>query len=393
MHAHRQRITIIGYTLGRQPHRRFGILQSDRHFHTVIFGQTGTGKSSLIKSMASQDFENSQGFCLVDPHGDLAEQIQMVAGDRALYWNAADPTCPYGYNPLTFVTPEYRPLIASGIISTLKQQWAAAWGARMEHLLRFALLALLETPAATLADIVPMFTNKSFRSRVVSRVADREVLRFWKHEFVNMNYKNAADGVAPIANKLGAFLAHPVVRKAVCNPETPLRFRRIMDEGHVLIINLAKGKLGSDISDILGGLIVSSIMHAAASRQDQPMHQRAPYFLYVDEFHTFTSSAFVGLLSEMRKFSLGMIVATQFTAQLKEQVFEAVMGNVGTVIVFRVGATDAPILAAQLGDIQPRDLTNLANYEVNMKQMINGAQSKALSARTLLWSRLDMPQS
>lgn len=382
MRRHRDIITTIGETLGRQPSRRFGIRQPDRLFSTYIIGQTGTGKSSLMASMATQDLLMNQGFCLIDPHGDLAAEVYAAAGADAIYWDAADPACPYGYNPLTYVVPEYRPLIASGIIDTLKQQWAAAWGARMEHLLRFALLALLETPGATFSDIIPMFTDKDFRRQVVARVTDEEVMRFWKKEFPNMNYKNAADGVAPIANKLGAFLAHPVVRKAVCDPETPLRFRRIMDEGRVLIVNLAKGRLGSDISDILGGLIVSSTMHAAASRQDQASYQRVPYFLYVDEFHTFTSSAFVGLLSEMRKFGLGLIVAHQFTAQLKEQVFEAVMGNVGTVIVFRVGATDAPILATQLGDINPRDLMNVANYELNMKLMIDGVQSKVFSART-----------
>ena len=363
---------------------RFGIRQRDRLFHMWGIGQTGTGKSALMANMAMQDLSMGQGFCLIDPHGDLAEQVQGAAGDRALYWDTADPTCPYGYNPLTYVMPEYRPLIASGIIDTLKQQWADAWGARMEHLLRFSLLALLETPTATFTDIMPMFTDKDFRSRVLARVSDDEVLKFWRSEFPNMNYKNAADGVAPIANKLGAFLSHPVVRKAVCTPETPLRFRRIMDEGQVLIINLVKGRLGSDISDVLGGLIVSSIMHAAISRQDQAPHVRVPYYLYVDEFQSVTNSVFVDLISEIRKYALGLVLANQFTSQLKEQVFDAVIGNVGTVLVFRVGAKDAPLLAKHLGNFNPSDLTHLGNYEISMKMMIDGEQSKAFSAKTVL---------
>ena len=383
MQPHRAIVSILGKTLGRSPHRQFGIRQSDRLFHTYVIGQTGTGKSALLANLAIQDVRMGQGFCLVDPHGDLAGEVRTAAGERAIYWDIADPDCPYGYNPLTYVKAEYRPLIASGIIDTLKQQWADAWGARMEHLLRFAVLALLETPGSTLADIMPMYTDKSFRSRIVARVTDKEVRRFWHDEFPNMNYKNAADGVAPIANKLGAFLAHPVVRKAVCDPETPLRFRRIMDEGQMLVVNLAKGRLGTDIANVLGGLVVSNVMHAAVSRQDQPQELRRPFILYVDEFHSFTSAAFVGVLSEMRKYGLGLVVANQYTGQLKPEVLEAVFGNVGTLMSFRIGAKDAPIIAAQLGDIDPRDLINLGNYELNMKLMIDGVASKAFSAATL----------
>ena len=252
----------------------------------------------------------------------------------------------------------------------------------MEHLLRFAVLALLDTPQSTLADIMPMYTDKSFRSRVVSRVTDAEVQRFWHDEFPDMNYKNAADGVAPIANKLGAFLAHPVVRKAVCGPAIPLRFRRIMDGGQVLIVNLAKGRLGADIANVIGGLVVSNVMHAAMSRQDQKAAKRRPFILYADEFHSFTSAAFVSVLSEMRKYGLSLVVAHQYTMQLKAEVLEAVFGNVGTVMSFRIGAHDAPEIAKQLGDIDPCDLINLANYEMAMKLMIDGAQSKAFSAAT-----------
>jgi type IV secretory pathway TraG/TraD family ATPase VirD4 len=255
----------------------------------------------------------------------------------------------------------------------------------MEHLLRYSLLALLERPHSTLEDIMAMFLDKSFRQSVINDITDPQVKKFWTKEFPNMNYKTAADGVAPIANKLGAFLAHPHVRKALCTPEKPLRFRKLMDEGKTLVFNLAKGRLGADVANILGGMIVSTLALAAYSRQNIPENERKPYFLYIDEFHSFTTSAFADMLSELRKYKLGLILAHQHTSQIDNDVFEAIIGNVGTLMAFRIGATDAAILAKQFGaDIpKPRDLVNLANYEMYIKLMIDGRQSQPFSARTL----------
>ena len=233
----------------------------------------------------------------------------------------------------------------------------------------FTLLALLERSGSTLADIVPMFTTKSFRSQVLLHVTDSEVLKFWKDEFPNMNYKNAFDGVAPFANKLGAFLSHPQIRKALCNPDKPIRFRQLMDDGIPLAVNLSKGKLGSDITNVLGGLIVSMMANAAYTRTDTPEHVRRPYIFYADEFHSFTTESFAGMLSELRKYGLGLVLAHQYTRQLEKSVFESILGNVDTLIVFRVGATDAPLLSKQLGTrvsvpqcINPVHLTELPNY-------------------------------
>lgn len=347
-----------------------------------IVGQTGTGKSTLLLNMIKQDAEQKRGFCLIDPHGDLAEQVSEIAGPNQIYWNVADPACPYGYNPLTHVSAEYRPLIASGLIDALKKQWADAWGARMEHLLRFSLLALLEQPKASIQDIMPMFLDKSFRQHVVSKISDPHVRDFWTMEFPNMNYKGAVDGVAPIANKLGGFLSHPLVRKMMCEPEQPLRFRQVMDDGGFLIVNLSKGKIGADIANILGGMILSSIGNAAYSRQNQMEDQRRPFFVYADEFHSFTTSAFSGMLSELRKYGLGLTLAHQHTDQLDRATLEAILGNVGTVISFRVGATDAPVLAHQLGAILPRDLVGLGNYEMFIKLMVGGMQGTVFSAES-----------
>ena len=263
-------ISNIGHTIGRPPHRLFGIGVADRLHHLAMFGQTGTGKSTLLSQLMRQDIAHGVGFCLIDPHGDLAGNVTSMAGEEAIYWDAADPACPHGYNPLTYVSEQYRPLVASGVIDTLKKQWADAWGARMEHMLRYALLALLEQPRSSLLDIVPLFLDKSFRAQVLVGVSDPQVRQFWEMEYKAMNLKTAVDGVAPIANKLGAFLAHPVIRKAVCAPEKPLRFRQLMDNGTTLIVNLAKGRLGADVSNLLGGLVVSSMAQAALSRASMP---------------------------------------------------------------------------------------------------------------------------
>lgn len=347
--------------------------------HMYVIGQTGVGKTTFLKNMVLQDSEAGRGFCFIDPHGDIAEELSASCD---IYWNPADPACPYGYNPLSYVTPEFRPLLASGLIETLKKQWEDAWGVRMEHLLRFALLALLEQPGSSMYDIVPMFLDKRFREQVLNGVKDEHVRMFWQQEYLALNYKTASDGFAPIANKIGAFLAHPLVRKAVCDPVEPLRFRQIMDDGQSLVVNLAKGRLGADMANVLGGLVISSIANAAYSRQSLPQNERCPFFLYVDEFHNFTTGAVADMLSELRKYGLGMILAGQHASQSDPAVLDALLGNVGTVICFRLGASDAPLFAKQLAtpEITSHDLIKLPNYEMVMRLMVNGEKTKGFSA-------------
>jgi type IV secretory pathway TraG/TraD family ATPase VirD4 len=374
----------LAETRGRQPVRTFGIRANDRLQHIYVIGQTGTGKSTLLLQMMLQDIKAGQGFCLIDPHGDVVKEIAKLKPDGLIEWNVADPNCPYGYNPLSYVQPEYRPLIASGLISALKKQWADAWGPRMEHLLRFTLLALLDNQRSTLEDIMRLFLDKAFQQEIIENVSDPIVRRFWKQEYPAMNFKNGVDGVAPIANKLSALLAHPIVRKSICTPKEPLRFRRIMDEGKILVINLSKGRLGADIANVLGGLIVANLANAAYSRENVTEIDRKPFFLYIDEFHSFTTEALADMLSELRKYGLGMVLAHQHTSQLDRTVFEAILGNVGTLMVFRVGAYDATLLAKHLAADVPssRDLSNLPNYEMYTRLLINGGQSKPFSART-----------
>lgn len=375
-------LATIGTASHRYGDRPFGIPLRDRLSHLYIIGQTGTGKSTLLRNLAKQDAANGIGFCLIDPHGDLAQTLSTSLSVPHRYWNVADNQSPYGYNPLTHVSSSLRPLIASGLIETLKKQWADAWGARMEHLLRYATLALLEQPKTDIRDIMRLFVDQSFQKEVVGRVSDPQVKLFWTQEYPAMNYKTAIDGVAPIANKLGAFLAHPVIRKAMCEPDEPLRFRKIMDDGEILIVNLAKGRLGGDMANVMGGLIVSSIMNAAFSRHDTPEINRRPFMLYVDEFHSFTTSAFASMLSEVRKYGLSVTLAHQHILQADKSVFEAIMGNVGSIMAFRVGALDAPTISQQFGTVAIADLVNLPNYRAFVQLMVGGEKSQSFTATT-----------
>ncbi|MEL7252815.1 MAG: type IV secretion system DNA-binding domain-containing protein [Pseudomonadota bacterium] len=374
-------VTTLGLAYNHYCEEPFGIHRNDRQQHLYIIGQTGTGKSTLLFNMALQDAKQGNGFCLIDPHGDLAAELAARVGDACIYWPLADASCNLGYNPLMRTSSALRPLVASGLIETLKRQWEDAWGVRMEHLLRHALLALLDQPSMDLRDVMRLFLEIDFRREVVSRVTDPQVRQFWLEEFPAMNYKNAFDGVAPIANKLGAFLAHPVVRRAVCEPEEPLRFRHVMDEGKILIVNLSKGQLGSDIANLMGGLIVSSITHAAFTRTSSS--KRRPFFVYIDEFHNFTTDALADTLSETRKYGLGLTLSQQHTQQSSSEVFAGIMGNVGSLIAFRVGATDAPLMARQLGNVQERDLVSVSNYQTFVRLMVNGERSKGFSAAML----------
>lgn len=365
----------------------FGIKLRDRLLHAVAVGQTGTGKSTLLGNIAMQDAHHGNGFCLIDPHGDLAEKLHRSLNLTHLYWDVGDPDSPFGYNPLAPVAAQYRPLVTSALIDTLKKQWPDAWGARMEHLLRYSVLALLEHGDCDLRDIVKLFVWKTFRKTIVEQINDPQTQFFWKHEFEHMNFQNSADGVAPIANKLGAFLAHPVVRQAVCEPKQPLKFRTLMDTGVPLIVNLAKGRLGTDVSNVLGGLLISTIMHAAFSRHGLPEQARKPFFLLVDEFTSYTTSAFASLLSEARKYGLGLTLAHQHISQADKSVFDAITGNVGTQIVFRVGAKDAPFFERELGFFSANDLINLPNHRSCVRLMVDGAKTKAFSASMLPWYR------
>lgn len=375
--------TRLGMAYKRQKNIPFGIKAKDRLQHQFILGQTGTGKSTLLRSMALQDAKIGQGFCLIDPHGDLAKSVSKSLTVNHIYWDIADPTSPFGYNPITSIDKSLRPLIASGFIDTLKHQWADAWGPRMENILRWALLALLDQPAASIADIIPLCIDKEFRKEVIANIEDEECRQFWAKEYPALAYKNAFDGVAPIANKLGVLISHPVLRNLLTDANKPLRFRKIIDDGTILIVNLNKGQLGSEAANVMGGLILTGLRNAAFTRQNTHEHQRKPYFVSVDEFHNVTSETMAESLSELRKYGLGLILAGQYFSQASKPTREAILGNVGTTIAFRLGIVDTLLMERYLQFPTEPDLLNLPNHRAFCRLMIDGVQSKAFSMETM----------
>jgi type IV secretory pathway TraG/TraD family ATPase VirD4 len=366
----------------------FGIKQSDRHSHFYVIGKTGVGKSTLLETLARQDLAAGRGFALIDPHGDLVERIASDAfaeeTKRIVYLNAPDAAQPYGYNPLRRVRDDKIPLAASGLIETLKKLWPDAWGVRMEHVLGNTLYALLEQDDAHLPDILRLYADERYRKAITRKVRNETVRRFWQKEFEQYHFRQKADAVAPIQNKLGALLSDPTLYRILVAPQVDLRFRSMMDEGKVLLVNLAKGRLGEDSSALLGGLIVSTLGLAAFTRAESPTGMRRPFFIYLDEFQTFTTLMLANMMSELRKYGIGLTLAHQYFHQLDPDIRHAVLGNAGTLISFRVGPEDAAILAREF---QPtfdvRDLLNLPNQSIYLKLMIDGTPSKPFSARTI----------
>lgn len=380
-------ISYFARTNSRRSNTLFGIKQNDRLLHIYIIGQTGVGKSTLVETLAVQDLHAGRGFALIDPHGDLVEQIWAKTPeplrDRIAYLNAPDPAQPYGYNPLRRVRDDKIPLAASGLLETLKKLWPDAWGVRMEHILRNSLYALLEREDSTLPDILRLYGSQSFRRSLVAGIRNETVKRFWRYEFENYPWRLRADAVAPIQNKLGALLSDPTLYRILAEPITDLHFRSLMDEGRVLLVNLAKGRIGADSALILGSLLVSTFGLAALTRADAPTETRRPFFLYVDEFQNFTTLAFVNMMAELRKYGVGLTLAHQHLNQLEPDIRHAVLGNAATLIAFRVGPEDASVLAKEFQpsfDVQ--DLMNLANRDIYVKLMIDGVPSKAFSAST-----------
>jgi len=372
----------------RRDRRTFGIKNEDRFSHVYIIGKTGTGKSTLIETMALQDLELGNGFALVDPHGELVERIaSRIPASReedTIYFNPADPGQPYGYNPLRQVRPDFIPLAASGLMEVLKKMWVDSWGVRMEHILRNVLFALLEQPDATLRDVLRLLSDRTYRQYVCQSLKNHTVRNFLEHEFERFTFGYRADGIAPIQNKIGAFLADPVLNGVLTGPDEDLHLRRIMDEGKVLLVNLSKGRLGEDSASLLGGLLVTTVGLAAFSRADMAPAMRRPFYVYVDEFQSFTTLALVNMFSELRKYRLGFTVAHQYLHQLEPDIRHAIFGNIGTVISFRVGAEDAPYIVQEFHEQYDKlDFLQLPNYRTYVKLMIDGTPSKPFSARTL----------
>jgi type IV secretory pathway TraG/TraD family ATPase VirD4 len=386
--ASNERLTIFAHTNFHGTSRLFGIRQADRRAHMYVIGKTGTGKSTLLETMMRQDIQAGDGFALLDPHGDLIERVLAAIPEARkrdlIYFNVPDTTQPLGFNPLERVPPAQRALAASYLLEAFKKLWAQFWGPRSEHILRNALFALLEQPQATLADVLRLFDDATFRKTVADRVANAQVRRFWLKEYESYPARLRADSIAPIQNKIGAFLADTRLKDILTQTKSAFDLRKVMDEGQILLVNLAKGKIGEDTASLLGALLVTRFAVSALSRADTPEEKRRPFYLYLDEFHTFTTLSIASMLSELRKYRVGMILAHQYISQLDEKVCDAILGNVGTMISFRLGAQDAKVFKKEFSpEFSALDLVSLPNYEICLKLMVEGNISRPFSAETL----------
>jgi hypothetical protein len=386
--AQDKHITYLGITDWRNIRKRFGIKDPDRLFHLHVIGRTGTGKSTLLQNMVISDMQRGKGVAVLDPHSDMVERLlHYVPKHRindVVYFNATDDEFPIGFNPLADVDPKYHYLVASGLISTFKKVFADAWGVRLEHTFRFALLTLLAYGDATLLDIQPLLTNEHFRKKVLSRITNPHLLSFWVNEHGKTASGFRAETVLPILNKLGIFVASIPLRNIFGQAKGKFTIQNIMDSGKILLVNLSKGAIGEDASALLGSVLVSAIQNAALFRATQPEEARRPFYAYIDEVQIFATNAFCEALSECRKYELGLCLAHQFADQLQPDVRSAIIGNVGTTISFGVGITDAKYLAKAFYPIfEESDFINLPKYSMYLRLMIDGQVSKPFSAISL----------
>lgn len=396
MEQKKETITFLGVTSFRNENKKFGIKTDDRRRHVYIVGKTGMGKTVLLINMAVQDILAERGIGFIDPHGEAAETLLNYIPSKRIndvvYFNPADLEYPIAFNVMEQINPEYRHLIASGLMGVFKKIWPDVWSARMEYILNNTVLALLEYPNSTLLGINRMLADPEYRKKVVEKITDPVVRSFWVNEFARYTQRYEVEATAAIQNKVGQFISNPLIRNIIGQVKSKINMREIMDEGKILIANLSKGRIGEDNSRLLGALLITKIYLAAMSRVDIPEEQRKDFYLYVDEFQNFATESFVGILSEARKYRLNLTLAHQYIAQLEEmtamgkstKVRDAVFGNVGTIITFRVGAEDAEFLEKEFTpEFMAQDFVNLAKYNIYIKLMIDGVASRPFSASTL----------
>ncbi len=390
------KINFFGLTTFRNQRKKFGIKTDDRRRHIYIVGKTGVGKTEMILNMAIQDIQSGQGIGFVDPHGEAAERLlDFVPSNRindVVYFNPADIDHPIAFNVMEKVDPEHRHLVASGLMGVFKKIWPDVWSARMEYILNNAILALLECSGTTLLGVNRMLADSDYRKKIVERIADPVVKSFWINEFARYTQRYEVEATAAIQNKIGQFISNPLIRNIIGQVQSSIDMRKVMDEGKILIANISKGKIGEDNSRLLGALVITKLQLAAMSRVDIPEEKRRDFYLYVDEFQNFATDAFINILSEARKYHLCLILANQYLSQLEEmtptgkstKVKDAVFGNVGTIICFRVGAEDAEFLEKEFSpEFTANDLVNLGKYNICLKLMIDGLAGRPFSAETL----------
>jgi CxxC-x17-CxxC domain-containing protein len=376
----------------RHQGKLFGIQRKDRRQHMYVIGKTGTGKSALLHNFISQDIMNGEGVCVVDPHGELVEGVlKMVPKSRlkdVVYFNPADMDYHVGFNVLELPDPRYKHLVASGLMGIFTKIWSNVWSARMEYILNNAILALLDTPNTTLLGIPRLLVDKEYRQVIISNLKDPVVKAFWVNEYEEWQDKFRSEAIAPIQNKVGQFLSTALVRNVVGQSRSTLDIFKLMNDQKIFLVNVSKGRIGEDNSALLGAMLITKIQLSAMERVRIPEDERRDFYLYVDEFQNFATDSFAGVLSEARKYRLNLIIAHQYVGQLvtdtSTKVRDAVFGNAGTMVIFRVGAADAEWLENELApEFTIEDVVNIPNYNIYIKLMVNGITVRPFSASTL----------
>jgi hypothetical protein len=380
-------ITWLGKTSFRNEQRKFGILKDDLRRHIYMAGKTGSGKSVLLENLAIQHIQNGDGVCFLDPHGDSAETLlKYIPSHRindVIYFNPCDTEFPIAFNPMENPSPELRHLACSGLVGVFQKIWHDSWGPRLEYILRNTILTLLETPGSTLLGIQRLLSDDAYRARICPTIKDSVVKAFWYQEYEKMPPKLKLEAISPIQNKVGQFLTAPLIRNIVGQSKSSFDVRDVMDNQKIMIVNLAKGKVGEDNGALLGSMLITKFYLSAMSRADMPENKRKDFYLYADEFQNFATESFANILSEARKYRLSLILANQYLDQLIPTVRHAILGNCGTIISFRTGASDGKILENELAPFKQEDFVNLPKYNVYLKLMIDGLAGDAFSASTL----------
>ncbi len=388
---HLDKITYLAATDARGKEQAFGIKTIDRAKHMYVIGKTGMGKSTLLENMAIQDIQNGEGLAFIDPHGSTAEKLLDYVPEHRIkdvvYFAPFDMESPVAFNVMEDVGYDKRHLVVSGLIGAFKKIWPDVWSARMEYVLTNVLLALLEYPDSTLLDVNRMLSNKIFRNKVIKNITDPMVRSYWTEEYAGYTERFAAEMIPAIQNKVGQFTSNPLIRNIIGQPESSFNLREMMDDKKIFIANLSKGQMGEINASLIGSLLTTKIYLSAMSRADegaQKMSKLPPFYFYVDEFQSVANDSFADILSEARKYKLALIIAHQYVAQMEEGVRDAVFGNVGTTIVFRVGPFDAEVLETIF---KPKfyadDLVSLGFAQIYLTLMIDGVGSPPFSAKTL----------
>lgn len=366
----------------------FGIKRKDRRRHFYVVGKSGVGKSKLLELLIRQDVAHGHGLCLMDPHGDVIDNIlEFVPRERikdVVLINPSDTQWPVSFNPLINISPDLKHQVTQGLIEVMQKQFGANWTPRLEHVFRFTCLALLDYPHATMRGMISMLTDRNYRQKVVEYIEDEMVKRFWAIEFADWSEKFDTDAIIPLVNKLGQFLSNPLLRYIFGQKENKIDIEKIMNEGKILLINLSKGKLGEENSSFFGSMFVTKIHQAGMARADILEKDRRDFYLYVDEFYNVATDTFINILTEARKYGIALTVAHQYRAQLPSQIMATVLGNVANLVVFRIGGDDASFFEKEMTPIfKSKDMINLGMQEFYIKMTIDGETYDPFSAQTL----------